>query len=99
MGTATSKWDLWSTTARVVVTDQEVLAEAVRLAKEVRADVEMACSQFRTDSEIFRLRAQLADGCEVSDTLAGIVRSALAGIVTFGVLWRFMPTLGAYSHR
>ncbi len=78
IGTATSEWDLWSTTARVVVTDQEVLAEAVRLAKELCADVGMACSRFRTDSEIIRLRPELADGCEVSDTLAGIVRGALA---------------------
>lgn len=92
MGTAISEWDLWSTTARVVVTDQEVLADAVRLAKEVCADVEMACSRFRTDSEIIRLRAQLVDGWEVSDTLAGIVRGALtAAQETAGTM---DPTVG-----
>lgn len=78
MVTAASDWQVWSTTARVVVTDPGQLGAAVRLARTVCDEVELACSRFRDDSEILRRRSALAQGCEVSDALAGIVRAALA---------------------
>lgn len=55
-----------------------MIDRAVALTKEVCHDVEMACSRFRDDSEIMLLHGQPGNGREVSDTLAAIVRGALA---------------------
>lgn len=78
MVTAARRWELWSTEASVIVTEPSVLGQAVDLCKAVCHDVEMACSRFRDDSELMTLGSQLADGREISDVLAAIVRSALA---------------------
>lgn len=78
MVTAARRWGLWSTEARVIVTEPWMLDLAVALTKGVCHEVEMACSRFRDDSEIMLLRGQLGNGREVSDTLAAIVRGALA---------------------
>ncbi|GAA3315323.1 FAD:protein FMN transferase [Arthrobacter ramosus] len=78
MVTAARRWELWSTEACVIVTEPSMLDQAVDLSKAVCHDVEMACSRFRDDSELMILRGQLADGREISDVLAAIVRSALA---------------------
>lgn len=78
MVTAARRWELWSTEASVIVTEPSMLGQAVDLSKAVCHDVEMACSRFRDDSELMTLGSQLADGREISDVLAAIVRSALA---------------------
>lgn len=46
------EWSVWSTTARLVVTDPTALSWARRLVAEVLAEVEAACSRFRPDSEL-----------------------------------------------
>jgi len=53
--TAAAEWELWSTTARLVVTDPAALADARRLADAHLDRVDHACNRFRADSEISTL--------------------------------------------
>ncbi|NRG41081.1 FAD:protein FMN transferase [Rathayibacter sp. VKM Ac-2835] len=73
-------WELWTTTAQVVVhsSDLDVLAEAERHVRAVTTAVENACSRFRSDSELMARSAALIDGTHVSPMLAALVRIALA---------------------
>ena len=48
-------WELWSTTARLVVTDDSALEPALDMTRRILADVELASSRFRDDSEIRNL--------------------------------------------
>ena len=74
-----STWDLWTTTAQVVVasSDPDVLAEAEHQVRQITTAVEEACSRFRPDSELMSLSAALVDGTRVSPMLADLVRIAL----------------------
>jgi thiamine biosynthesis lipoprotein len=87
---ATAQWPVWSTTARLVVTDPALLPAARDIAEQLLADVDAACSRFRLDSEL----AQLAPGqpVYVSALLAQLVRTALAAAdATDGLV---TPTIG-----
>jgi len=85
-------WTVWGLEAAVTVTRPDAIAEAVRVVRAVVADVDDACSRFRTDSELLRLQPQLADGAEASPLLALLVQRALeAAILTGGDV---DPTLG-----
>ena len=53
--TASSEWPLWSTTARLVVTDPDLLAESRRIVDSCLARIDDAANRFRDDSEIRRL--------------------------------------------
>ena len=77
MTTSTLDWPLWSTTARLVVTDPARLIEARAVTDAVLAEIETAASRFRPDSELAARSAEFTCGAEVSDTLAGLVREAL----------------------
>jgi thiamine biosynthesis lipoprotein len=77
IGADTAQWPVWGTTARIVVTDPDRLAEATDLVKAELAAVDAACSRFREDSE-------LRDACRaggrpvtVSPLLAHLVACAL----------------------
>ncbi|MEO7071069.1 MAG: hypothetical protein ABI131_11325, partial [Nostocoides sp.] len=48
------------TTNRILVTDPRSLVEATALAKEHLAELDLAVSRFRTDSEVSRLAARAA---------------------------------------
>jgi len=74
-----STWDLWTTTAQVVVasSDPDVLAEAEHQVRQITTAVEEACSRFRPDSELMSLSAALVDGTRVSLMLTDLVRIAL----------------------
>ncbi|ROQ39855.1 thiamine biosynthesis lipoprotein [Frondihabitans sp. PhB188] len=90
--TAATEWPLWSTTARIVVTDAVALTRARQIADRILADVEMAASRFRADSEVRRIQDRAGEGVEVSDMLAALVHQALlAARVTDGDV---DPTLG-----
>jgi len=54
-GTAALDWPLWSTGARLVVTEPDLLAAAHSIVIGHLATVEKACSRFRSDSEITAL--------------------------------------------
>jgi thiamine biosynthesis lipoprotein len=87
-----AQWSVWSTTARLVVTEPAALPAAGELLAGLTARVDAACSRFRTDSE---LSALPADGrpTRVSPLLAELVEvSLLAAARTGGDV---DPTLGA----
>lgn len=85
-------FDLWSTSARIVVTDAVALTRARRIADRILFDVEMACSRFRDDSELRAIGGRAADGVEVGPMLAALVERALeAARLTRGDV---DPTLG-----
>ena len=58
---AAREWELWSTRARLVVTDPGALDRALALVGDLLAEVEVAASRFRDDSEVSTLRPG-ADG-------------------------------------
>jgi len=89
--TASRDWTLWSTSARLVVTDPAQIALASTLADALLADVDRAASRFRADSELQLAAGLLHQGVEVSNTLADLVRQALAAALTDGDV---DPTLG-----
>jgi thiamine biosynthesis lipoprotein len=87
---ATAQWPVWSTTARLVVTDPAQLPQARVIAEQLLAEVDAACSRFRPDSELALLPA--GKRVRVSALFAQLVRTALTaaddtdGLVT--------PTIG-----
>jgi thiamine biosynthesis lipoprotein len=88
---ATAQWSLWSTTARVVVSDPAARDEAKRIVAEVADAVDLACSRFRTDSELSLLAGRHGTAT-VSPLLAELVATALeAARQTRGLV---TPTLG-----
>lgn len=91
MDDATAQWSLWSTTARVVVSDPSVRDEAQRIVAAVADAVDLACSRFRTDSELSRL-ADRSGTVTVSPLLAELVKTALEAAHQTGGL--VTPTLG-----
>ncbi|MGW4119133.1 FAD:protein FMN transferase [Nocardia sp. NPDC004711] len=76
--TASTEWPVWSTTARVVVTDPAALRPARTLIRAHLAEVDAACSRFRADSEISRLARTAGQPVRVSALLAGHLYAALA---------------------
>ena len=72
--TASSDWPLWSTTARLVVCDPELLDAARGLADSYLARVDDAANRFRGDSEIRRLRPGTT---RLSAVLADLLLQAL----------------------
>jgi thiamine biosynthesis lipoprotein len=73
----TAQWSIWSTTARLVVTDPAALASAHRVVVDHLAAVEQACSRFRPDSELAAVHRADGHPVEVSQLLADLVRAAL----------------------
>jgi thiamine biosynthesis lipoprotein len=73
----TAQWPMWSTTARVVITDPERLADARAVVADVCAEVERAASRFQQDSEVSQLADRGAHRQPVSDVLAALVAVAL----------------------
>jgi FAD:protein FMN transferase len=88
---ATAQWSLWSTTARVVVTDPSARDQAQRIVAEIADAVDLACSRFRTDSEL-SLLAGRSGTVTVSPLLADLVTTALDAARQTGGL--VSPTLG-----
>ncbi|NEN06038.1 FAD:protein FMN transferase [Diaminobutyricibacter tongyongensis] len=94
MCAATADWNLWSTSAHLVVTKPSVLARAERMTRELTEAVDLACSRFRDDSELSILQSAPRFGAPapVSPVLADLIRAALwAAALTDGAV---DPTLG-----
>ncbi len=89
----TAQWPVWSTTARLVVTDAAVLPAAREIAERVIAGVDLACSRFRPDSELMTLMARSSGRpVSVSPLLAQLIGVALdAARATDGLV---TPTIG-----
>ncbi|NKQ56919.1 FAD:protein FMN transferase [Amycolatopsis sp. K13G38] len=90
-GDTVTQWPVWSTTARVVVTDPGALTDARALVEEELAAVDKACSRFRPDSEL-ALAEQAGTEVEVSELLAGLIAAALRAAEQTG--GDVDPTLG-----
>jgi thiamine biosynthesis lipoprotein len=74
-----AEWDLWSTTARVVVRDRRALGPAREAVEAVLSEVDAAANRFDPTSEISRLTESGADAELVSPALADILTAALRG--------------------
>lgn len=91
MDDTVATWPVWSTTARIVVTDPAALADARSLVESELAAVDAACSRFRPDSEL--MRAEETDGdTEISPLLAELLGAALTAAERTG--GDVDPTLG-----
>ena len=70
------QWPVWSTTARVVVTEPDALPTARVLVESMLGEIDMACSRFRPDSEL--MAASRSTGpVQVSPLLATLIEVAL----------------------
>lgn len=86
---ATYRFEVWSTTASVVVTDPAALGSVVEIVRAGLDDVDRACSRFRPDSEL----AGLVPGrSRLSPLLTDLVGTALDAAETSGGL--VDPTVG-----
>ncbi|HET7356047.1 MAG TPA: FAD:protein FMN transferase [Nocardioidaceae bacterium] len=93
-GLAVREWTLWSTLARLVVTDEATLAPALTTVDEYLRQVDDAANRFRADSEISRLRPGEA---ELSPVLRDLLEQALwAAELTGGDV---DPTVGGPLER
>jgi len=72
-----AQWPAIGTTARVVVTDQAYLDTAQRIVVDELAQLDLACSRFRADSEIARLAARGNAWTSISEELADVLSCAL----------------------
>ncbi|WP_232303530.1 FAD:protein FMN transferase [Pseudofrankia sp. DC12] len=89
---AAAEWPVWSTKARLVVTDPAALDEARRIVAGQLAAVDAAASRFRDDSEVSRLATASGEPRRVSPVLAELIAVALtAAAATNGDV---DPTLG-----
>ena len=88
----TYRFDLWSTTGTVVVTDPAALGSVVEIVRAGLDDVERACSRFRADSEISgltpgrnRLSPMLADlvgtALDAAEASAGLVDPTVGAVI------------------
>jgi thiamine biosynthesis lipoprotein len=77
IGPDTLQWPVWSTVARLVVTDPATLDAAHVLVSGLLAEVDAAASRFRTDSEINAVHAAGGWPIEVSQLLAELVGAGL----------------------
>lgn len=72
-----STFKIFGTTAVLLVTDQAAAQRARAIADAQLAAVDLACSRFRPDSELFRLNASHGAVTRVSDLFAGLIAEAL----------------------
>ncbi len=77
VGRDTAQWPIWSTTARLVVTDAGTLRAARRLVEAELKAVDKACGRFRTDAEIRDLHLAAGRTRRVSPLLAEFIGVAL----------------------
>ncbi|HEY3754097.1 MAG TPA: FAD:protein FMN transferase [Pseudonocardiaceae bacterium] len=92
VGEDTRQWPIWSTTARIVVTDPAALPAARRVVDSVLAAVDAACNRFHAYSELRRLDLTQGRPTQVSPLLAELIDTALgAAALTDGDV---DPTIG-----
>lgn len=92
MSTMACEWVLWSTTARLVVTDPTTIVAARALCDEILADIDRAANRFDPTSETSTLADDGAPQ-QVSPLLAELIAEALGAAATTG--GAVDPTVGA----
>ncbi len=70
-------FEVFGTTAVLLVTDHRAIGQARRIADRLLADVDLAASRFRPDSELSRLNAAGGGRVQVSATFADLLAAAL----------------------
>ena len=89
----TDTFELFGTTAVLLVTANRAASQARAIADEVLAGIDAACNRFRPDSELVALNAAGGEPRLVSGTFAGLISAALrAARLTGGDV---DPTCGA----
>jgi len=73
----TAQWPAIGSTAQVVVTDPACLEAAQRIVVDELAQLDLACSRFRSDSEVARLATRGNAWTPVSNVLADVLACAL----------------------
>jgi thiamine biosynthesis lipoprotein len=68
---------VFGTTAVLLTTDPAAIQQARAIADRVLADVDLACSRFRPDSELVRLNAAAGKPLAISATFADLLNAAL----------------------
>ena len=74
---ARDTFEVFGTTAVLLVTDPGSISQARMVADQVLAEVDLACSRFRPDSELVRLNAAGGEPMAVSATFADLLAAAL----------------------
>ncbi len=74
---ARDTFEVFGTTAVLLVTDPRTLVQARGIADELAADVDLACSRFRPDSELARLNAAGGKPIAISEMFADLLAAAL----------------------
>src|SRR4051794_17148835 len=95
----TSRWELWGTYAFLAVTRRELMPQARRRAQQVLADVDAACSRFRSDSSLSAVNRRpgtwvTADPLLVASTRAALAAAELTDGLVDPCLGRTMVSLG-----
>jgi FAD:protein FMN transferase len=70
-------FEVFGTTAVLLLTSADAVAPARAIADRVLADVDLACSRFRPDSELSRLNAANGEPLAISRTFADLLAAAL----------------------
>ena len=76
-GTAAAEWAVWSTTARLIVTEPNLLGDARARVERVISAIDQAASRFRPDSEVRDILRAKGRPVRVSPLLAEMVRVAV----------------------
>ena len=87
-----AEWPVWTTTARLVVTEESALVEATAVVFEQLASVDAAANRFLAGSEVSRLARGTGTPAAVSPLLAELIGVALAAAAATG--GAVDPTLG-----
>jgi thiamine biosynthesis lipoprotein len=70
-------FEVFGTTAVLLITDPAAMSQARAIADRVLADVDLACSRFRPDSELVRLNSAAGKPLAISATFAELLAAAL----------------------
>jgi thiamine biosynthesis lipoprotein len=81
---AKDTFEVFGTTAVLLVTDPRAIAQARSAADQVLAEVDRAGSRFRTDSELVRLNAADGEPLAISATFADLLATALRAAALTG---------------
>ena len=81
---ATDTFEVFGTTAVLLITDPRAMTQARSIADHVLAEVDLACSRFRPDSELVRLNAAGGEPIAISATFADLLAAALRAAALTG---------------
>jgi|HubBroStandDraft_6_1064221.scaffolds.fasta_scaffold55757_3 thiamine biosynthesis lipoprotein len=81
---ATDTFEVFGTKAVLLLADPAAVTRARAIADQVLAEVDLACSRFRPDSELVRLNAAGGEALAISATFADLIAAALRAAALTG---------------